>query len=284
MARILDPGGSRDGKLRPRERLFAAMPEAFQEGGLDTYIRMTMGIFPVARTSRTTTSVDPNSGRMFDEFICTLATIGFDEATQVLPSMDGDKIYGFDQLMPQLTLTGFVYDSNISIVDPTLNVRFDGNGYAEWSRFYEEARISQIARSNQIVRIRLHGMTLYGAFIGRNGSHDAQNPHKYDIVATFLISGIYNEATGSRALTDLLGSNAENRSGVAGFLTLEGAEQVGLIEGLLADPSPNQVFLSALPSADSVAGTLARNVEILPQQEPRRNPAIKQAGAFFRDI
>lgn len=284
MARLLDPGPSRDGKLRTRNRLFASMPEAFQEGGQDSKVRLRIGIYPLSRESRFA-EVDANSGRMFDDFICTMANISFNEASQVMPSVDGDKIYAFDQLIPQITLTGFVYDSDKTIVDTELDVTFDGQGYAKWQRFYEEARISQIAKSQQIVRLHMHGMVMEGAFVGRNATHDSANQNKYDIVATFLIANMYNETTGSRVLTDLLGTNdPDRRSGIAGFLTLEGAQQVGLVDGLLADPSPNQVFLSALPSAGSVAGSLARGLTVPSATAPRSNSALLSPTERFRDI
>lgn len=179
------------------------------------------------------------------------------EAIQTLTSAEGEKLYTFDQTVRMLTIQAFLYDVNKEWTT------FDGDtvsgyGHRDWKRFYEKARLSQIAKNNQIVRVSSRGVSWYGAFVSQAISNVSGDPNRADVSATFLCVAytISGTTIGRIPATDIFGK-----------LTLEGAASVGILDRIIVDTTPGSIPLTSLPSIETVPGIVLYG-DVPPSQPP----------------
>lgn len=172
------------------------------------------------------------------------------EAVQQVLTADGEKLYAFDRVVRTLTLQAVLFDTarDWEIRGTTVV----GRGHRAWKRFYEQARISRIARSDEIVKLAYGGATWYGAFTTQIVSQTAGDPVRLDLAATFLATDGFASAT-IRRLPAL---------DVYGRLTAEGAAAIGLPAYVDETPTP--------PAEGSLAGAAwSRRPERIEATPPR---------------
>lgn len=208
-------GASRN--LGKRSDYFSSMQPMTDEDA-----RVTIAIAtPPAGLSSEGTYASFNVDESFDLFIAESYSVAQNEAMQPVKSHDSEDMYFFQQVIPILALTGTVYDTPKEWLDSDGNV-VPGNGYAELLRFYEKARISQIAKSGNIVRLGISGEVYWGAFITKSASHSSTSEHKWAINLSFLIMD--KDRTVESAVEQIPHVDARGR------LTAAGAGRVGLLD------------------------------------------------------
>lgn len=183
------------------------------------------------------------------------------EATQQILASEGEKIYAFDRTVMILVVTGFVHDSDFGepLTRAGSDFQFTGKGLSEWKRFYEDGRISRLARSGERIRLELGDQVYTGAFVDNAVNGTANDPMRVDIVVNLLVANVEMGATGAKGISDIQQlASGENR--VRGSLTLEGAVRVGLLDTPLELEGPAGA-IAAAPPATTVPGAVVRQPE-----------------------
>lgn len=176
------------------------------------------------------------------------------EATQQILTADGEKLYSFERIVRTLTMQAVLFDTARD-----WEVRGEivvGRGHRAWKRFYERARISQLARSGEIVKLSCGDATWYGAFTTQVLSQSAGDPLRLDLSATFLATDGFSTAI-VRKLPYV---------DVRGRLTAEGAASVGLLSSIVvASDAP------VLPAPATIAGVAVRGTLERIDPDPARS-------------
>lgn len=261
MTRLVPVFDNPDRQLNLRGRQFhGAMREFLQRSERDTLGLARIGIYTRRGVRRS------SGGHNYDQPIrCVRRFFGFQvqqlqetdtEAVQQLITQEGEKLYAFDRIVRILSISGFLFDTDKDVQDPESGQLVRGHhGLSEWKSFYEEARISQIAKSNHLVRIEILGHVLTGAFVNSNVTNGSQDPHRIDLVAQFLCVDVRAPRHRRSILSTITGTD------VRGRLTAEGAANAGLLGQLVVDPRPTQLFVSTLPSIETVPGIAVRGTQ-----------------------
>lgn len=255
---LLPATNSADRQLIGRSDYFGSMPEFALTGKNDTVFRARIGIYERRRVR-----YDHPGSRGYDEpQKCLRRFFGLQiqqfnesdsEAVQTVMSEEGEKIYAFDRMVRLFTISGFIFDTDRDLEDPDTGATIPGmHGAREWSEFYEEARISQLAKSGRIVKLTIQDQVITGAFVSSTRASDASDPHKINIIAQFLAINVRFHRLGKQILQTIPGTDVQGR------LTAEGAASVGLLNRLVVDPRPDQLFASRLPPASTVPGIVLR--------------------------
>lgn len=174
------------------------------------------------------------------------------EAVQMLMSQEGEKLYAFDRMVRVFTVNGFLYDTDKDLVLDGTKVK-GRHGLREWKEFYERARLSQVVKNNQVVVITVMDQIYRGAFVSSSMSNSSSDPHKMELVAQFLCETVrYQHRAGPATLRNIPGTD------VRGRLTVEGAASVGLLPQLQVDHTADKLFVSRLPSVETVVGVVVQ--------------------------
>jgi hypothetical protein len=230
--------------LNYRDQTFNSIKERLMVDDTSSAYRPTIRIF-------SNSTHIPEALVTFSDMIISQFNYGRSEGTQTVITQEGEKLYSFDELFPQVTLVGFVYDSAGGYSCPDSGITISGSGYRSWKRFYEQARISQIAGSTRRVQVDLLGHTLVGAFIGYAANLTADDDNRVNISTTFLVQQmIPTDVAASSALDLIPGTD------IAGFLSIEGAINAGILNNI---PNPTSIQdLGVVSSSSVVRAVLSR--------------------------
>lgn len=122
--------------------------------------------------------------KYFQDFHVMSVVFHDEESTENVATFDATKIRVSDRLFRTVTLAGFMFDG------PAPGAGNRHRGHSNWLRFYEKARFSQIAGTNKIVKIVIHGITLFGAFVTNSISHAADTPGMVNLTVSFVCSRV----------------------------------------------------------------------------------------------
>lgn len=175
----------------------------------------------------------------YDRFYVQTISENDADATEIMQSTDGEKIYLSErEAPPSITIGGVLYDSDVDADGR----RESEHGAADWRVFYEKARASQVIRSGGRLLLDIYGETMSVLLIGTSHTHSAGGPHRFDASCSFLVMETFGSAVQLIANT-----------GVAGRLTAEGAVRVGLLSDNASAARPGILTPQLLTSIEEQA-------------------------------
>lgn len=160
------------------------------------------------------------SGGVFDLLIADNLGVANSEASQPIAGADGERMFFFHQIVPILSISGFVYDTGKDWVTDAGEV-VPGDGHAKMLSFYERARLSQVVKRKQVVRVEISGEVYWGAFISKTAARSSSAENKVDVSLTMLVFA--QDRLTPDAIDRIPNVDADGR------ITAEGAAKVGLL-------------------------------------------------------
>lgn len=130
--------------------------------------------------------------RTFDEMIVTSVSESLKDRVQFMSSSDTSKLFAFGEehrvVMIEFTLvdTHTGTTNNPEVAD-SYRI-WTGSTLKPWSDFYEQARISECAKNNQLVEFRYCGSLIYGGLLSESRTINSQMPNQIRVSVSMLVS------------------------------------------------------------------------------------------------